>query len=504
MLKKILLTILAALVGLALLWVLLGWLGVALPAGALSSYVEQELSEDLAPMRIALKGPLRIVPAWGLDLRASDIELINPEAKGGSRTVARVARLDLLMSLSPLLWGEVDVQRVRARRLELDLVPNGTALTFPLVEGGVTFSERLIRLTDMLIELGDSRLQGNALLAAGKPPRLVVHLDSPRADLEDIYAVVGLGRPTGAQALAQSRGQLLKSIDQAVRSAFGAIEGEITLTARELRLRGAVLGKARLKLSLKGERLVLDPLLIELPGGSIQLSDEVVRQGDRLASELNLSVRNFSYGILARHHKNDPRAGGKISLRIALTSAAPSMPQFMAHANGLIQVGIWPKDLHEEAYSLWAANLVFGLLRSLVSHYESKVNCAIADLVLQKGVLKQRKLIIDTSNIRVSGEAKIDFTKKTIDVHLTPRAKTPQFFSLETPITIDGTFADFSAGVAPGGLVGSVINFATSPIFAPLRRLFGDTLPEEGKDVCMNPETWPPPITQEGQAKTAK
>jgi len=502
MLKRILKYAGLGLGGVALLWVVLVVAGAPLPANFLRASIERDLNQDLDGIRVSLRGPLHIIPDWSLKLRARDI--VVDELDGAApRQAARVASMDLDLSLLPLLWGEVDLQRLTARQLKLTIAKDGSGLLFPLVAGRLNFSQEGARLEDMAMELGDSRLRGSASFTGGKPPRLVIRLESPQADLEDIYAMAGLGRPREAKELALSREQLIASLDRLLRGLFGALEGELSLTARQLRLHGAPLGKARFKLTLQGRRLSLDPLVIELPGGKINFSDEIVEQGANLASQLNLSVRNFTYGVLAKGRAPKAGAGGRLSLRIALTATAPRVSQFLANANGVIQLGIWPAELKDNAYALWAANLVFGLLRSLTKHYDSKVNCAIADLVINNGVLTQRKLIIDTSKLRVSGEAKINFKTKAIEVDLTPRAKTPQFFSLETPITIQGTFDDFSAGVAPGGMVGSVIQFATSPIFAPLRRLFGDTLPAHGKDVCFTPETWPPPIAEQ-KPSTAK
>ncbi len=501
MVKKILLWLGAALIGLVLLWTALMLFQVPLPANFLRAGIEQDLNQDLSPLRVRLKGSLTIMPAWGLDVRARDIEVTNPQAEGGPRQVAQIAKLDLVLALMPLFSGEVDLKHLSARQFKLTLIEDGAGLLFPLVSGHLSLRSNQIVLEDLVIDMGRSRLTGAASLTQGKPPRLVVDLDSPHADLEDIYAAAGLGRPRKAVDMAKSREELLAGIDRAMHSLLGSLEGSLTLRARELRLRGGQLGRAHLKLSLKGKRLILDPMLIELPGGKIEVYDEIVKQGANLASEVNLVVRNFSYARLVK--QADPKAdmAGKISMRIALSSAAPHMSRLLANADGVIQVGIWPQDLREKAYSLWAANLIFGLLRSLTQRYDSKINCAIGDFVVKKGVLTQRKLIIDTSKIRVHGKAEVNFKKRTVSVDLEPRAKTPQFFSLETPITIEGTFEDFSAGVAPAGLVGSVIKFAASPIFAPLRRLFGDTLPAEGKDVCLSPTTWPPSSPQQPTAK---
>jgi hypothetical protein len=92
--------------------------------------------------------------------------------------------------------------------------------------------------------------------------------------------------------------------------------------------------------------------------------------------------------------------------------------------------------------------------------------------------------LIDTSKIRICGKGRVDFKKEHIDLKMAPTAKKPEFFSLATPIEVNGHFADFGVGVQPGGLVGATIRFITSPVHVPFRRLFGKKLPADGADVC--------------------
>ena len=107
--------------------------------------------------------------------------------------------------------------------------------------------------------------------------------------------------------------------------------------------------------------------------------------------------------------------------------------------------------------------------------------------------MTSKELIIDTSKVRVKGEAKLNFANRTISVNLEPRAKKPQFFNLETPINIKGTFDQASAGVSPGGLLGSGDQLrhqpGVRPPAPPVRR---HPAPSTGKDVCRSPQTWPP------------
>jgi hypothetical protein len=93
-------------------------------------------------------------------------------------------------------------------------------------------------------------------------------------------------------------------------------------------------------------------------------------------------------------------------------------------------------------------------------------------------------ILVDTTNMQVAGEAKVDFETEKIYMVLAPKAKKPEFFSLATPLKVEGTFADFEVGIKPGGLVGTAIRFITSPVHVPIRRLFKEKTPSDGKSAC--------------------
>jgi len=58
-----------------------------------------------------------------------------------------------------------------------------------------------------------------------------------------------------------------------------------------------------------------------------------------------------------------------------------------------------------------------------------------------------------------------------VELELVPKPKKPQFFSAATPIHVKGSFSDFSVGVRPEDLMGTVIRFVTSVVVVPLQRL---------------------------------
>ena len=113
----------------------------------------------------------------------------------------------------------------------------------------------------------------------------------------------------------------------------------------------------------------------------------------------------------------------------------------------------------------------------------------IAKYNLKDGLLREDQMVIDTTRMRVRGEARVDFKKEDVYLYLKSSGKKPEFFSLATPIEVNGKIADFKIGVAPGGLFGTTIRFITSPLHVPLRRLFSEELPPTGSDICESPLT---------------
>ena len=77
-----------------------------------------------------------------------------------------------------------------------------------------------------------------------------------------------------------------------------------------------------------------------------------------------------------------------------------------------------------------------------------------------------------------------DFGTETLNLRMSPQAKTAQFLSLATPVQVTGTFKNFKVGVSPGDVVETVGRLATSIIWVPLQKLFGKKVPQDGSDVC--------------------
>jgi len=129
-------------------------------------------------------------------------------------------------------------------------------------------------------------------------------------------------------------------------------------------------------------------------------------------------------------------------------------------------------------------NLFVALLPTIDPKNQSKVNCAIGRFTLTDGKLNQRQFVIDTTKVRVTGNTDIDLAKETLHMRLQPQAKTAQFLSLATPIEVKGGFDKFSIGPNAGDVLETIVRFATSVVWVPIKRFFSEKVPEDGADIC--------------------
>jgi hypothetical protein len=209
--------------------------------------------------------------------------------------------------------------------------------------------------------------------------------------------------------------------------------------------------------------------------------------GNEVIAEASANIEKFDFGILARRANADTKMKGLLSLDVELTSRAPSLDLIMHNVNGHIDLGIWPEDFEAGTIDLWAVNLIAAILPEVDKEKTSKINCLIGQYSLKGGLLREDRMVIDTTRMRVEGEARVDFKKEDVYLYLKSKGKRPEFFSLAAPIEVKGKITDFKIDVAPGGLIGTSIRFITSPLHVPLRRLFSEDLPLEGGDVCGAP-----------------
>ena len=204
---------------------------------------------------------------------------------------------------------------------------------------------------DLDVRVGASRLGGQAKIdLARDKPRLEMKVAAPRVQLDDFrldgWSPVernGPGQRVDAirdQAKgAAARAQALASADVLAR-----FDADLDVEVAEVLSGKDRMGDGRLRAQVTEGRLFVGPAEVNIPGGTVRLSVlyEPSAAGVRLRT--GAYVENFDYGILARRLRPDTEAQGRFSMNLELGSRAPSLAKVMEHANGRIDVAVWPSS----------------------------------------------------------------------------------------------------------------------------------------------------------------
>ena len=199
---------------------------------------------------------------------------------------------------------------------------------------------------------------------------------------------------------------------------------------------------------------------------------------------LRVLVENFDFGVLARRADPKTNMGGIINIDIDLKSSANDFADLLAQGNGYFDFSAKPENLQAGIMDLWAINVISAIVTNSIQG-QSNIEYLVGRWTMKDGYLESNVFVIDTTRMRICGKGWVDFRKHKLNLEVAPSPKKPEFFSLATPINIQGNFKDFGLGIAPGGLIGTGLKFVVSPFQVPIQTVFEKPIPSDGSDLMV-------------------
>ena len=452
------------------------------------------------PLKLSLTGNLGD-ETFKTDIRAASLEELIDENRTwmeietglAGATIQLDGRVDLARILQSLQLG----LSIKGRQLER--FNQLTGLDLPPVpeyglEAQLAMKEKIVELQNFRLAIGSSELAGNAVLNdSSRPFEIKIDLTSPQVQIDDFDFPDWSARQEAlepdpeANPSVNTPPDLAKTDTPVLRllspDFLGRFNGRLSVTAEKVQSGQDMLGKGRLVTRVEAGRITIDPLELDVPGGTIAMSMTLKPGQEQTQAGIKVKSENFDIGVLAR--RNDPQTtmGGRINLDVDLSSSAKELSDLLANGNGYLDFSAQPENLRAGIIDLWAVNLITGIL-ARADKGQSHIQCLLGRWRMDDGILASDALVIDTSRMRICGQGRINFKAQTVDLKVRPTPKRPEFFSLATPLGVQGHFSEFNVGVVKGGLAGTAVEFVTSPLHVPLRRVFSTNLPEDGRDVC--------------------
>ena len=347
----------------------------------------------------------------------------------------------------------------------------------------------------LALKVGASELTGaGRVTLTGVRPKIELQLTAPRIQLDDfkLIAVAPAEKPLAIEGKKLSEEELRKKAKEAsaqteqMLSAATLKRQDVTLAVEvgEVLSGRDRLGSGSLRAVLHDGKLALGPAEVNVPGGSAKLWASYYPSEKGIELDAKIRVDRFDYGVLARRLKPEANVQGLFSLDLNIKSQTPSLERAMQFGSGQLDFAVWPQNMKSGIFDLWAVNLFVALIPAVDPAKESKVNCAVGRFNLNKGILTEDAILLDTSRMRVTGTARVDFDTEVLALNLAPKPKKPQFFSLATPVQVSGKVTKPKIEVSTGAVLGTAGKLFTSIITTPFARLFSKEIPRDGHDVC--------------------
>jgi uncharacterized protein involved in outer membrane biogenesis len=362
------------------------------------------------------------------------------------------------------------------------------------LRGPIRLSPSGYELQGLQLDVGESRVSGTGKLdISGPRPRLEVQVAAPRIQLDDFPLPKRLTddpppRPGNKDDLRVTASAFAGRTDRMLSAAFlRRFDASIDVEANEVLSGSDRLADGELHLKLTDGRLLLDPAVINLPGGSMRLSLGYDLKGAEVEFAAAARVERFNYGIIARRLGRADDLRGLFSLKVDIAGRAPSLETVMNNANGRFDFAVWPNELRSGVFKLWSVNLVLALVPLIDVGGTSQVNCIVGQFDLKDGDLISDKFVIDMTRVRMGGEGHANLATEELAFVFRPRAKGLALFRLQTPLRVTGTLTDQRFGHDSRDTFESVLRSIASPILLPIERFTLGPLPRDGADLCTDP-----------------
>jgi len=363
------------------------------------------------------------------------------------------------------LTAQVDVQVDSLREMnELAGTDLPRDVPLALVAGISSPDMQIFRVQDLELKLDESVVTGGAKLDLGSSvPAVQASIRSDELDLRPILpqSKADSGKKASGKEGDDSRKRVFP--DTPLSGDFlRAVDAAVTTEIKRLLLPGMECENLRVDLALANGELRVDPLRLDMAGGSLtgEMGMRDLKQGMAVTSKMDITGMRLKELLAMAGHRDFLR--GDLETHLDISASGESVAGLMGAMNGDTAVIIGEGKL-DSAYLDKVGGDVFGTLRQYIdpekkSEEYTKLNCMTAAFDLNQGVAASRVILVDTSRMHILSQGKVDLGTEKLDFGFNPSPKegldtgalgtiSLSLSELSKPFKLSGTLADPSVAL---------------------------------------------------------
>ena len=351
---------------------------------------------------------------------------------------AKVAQIDITIIgkiQDPVAAKGIDV-RFSVKGEDLAEIENITQEPLP-IKGPFHISSHLIatktekfQLSDMLIELGNSKLNGSLTLdRSGKKPRISGDLVSEILDLRPML----INREKKAAGVKEKTTKPERKSDKLFQNTPLKLDGlRLFNTALDLQIKQMLLPKLAFdnivtKVRLQDGNLTVNPLTAFIGGGKLVNSLNVQAKENMAFVDVSVDIKQMNLGEMLKKLEITQALEGILDLDINLKGQGKSVAGLMAGLNGDVIASLGEGKIPTGYLNLVSADISSTLMRiinPLGKKIDSaQINCAVCDFNIKNGMAKSDIVVVDDPQKTLFSKGEINLKTEALDFQIETHPK---------------------------------------------------------------------------------
>jgi AsmA family protein len=339
------------------------------------------------------------------------------------------------------------------------------------------------RVTDAKGSVGRSELEGTMTVATRprQRPEITTELFSRSVDLGDIISLLS-GKPGAPGTPGQTPQQQVQAarterqtmasprvLPQAPLPVKKLDWTDVHLAFRAQRVQGALMPFDNLVLGMDVVDGVVAVHQLSFGIGQGRLSGDIrltPRVDETLEAHANIRFEQVDVARLL-WASGGYQGNGALNGTVRVDGTGRSIAEILAGADGAASLWMLGGDLNSLLADLAGLRIGSALLSSLGGSATTKVDCFLANLALQRGILSTRTLLLETADAVTEGTGAVDLGHERVEIRLRTQSKHLTVGVLPAPLLINGTLKEPRAAPDPatpadkGGLAGALAALPT-------------------------------------------
>ena len=328
-------------------------------------------------------------------------------------------------------------------------------------------SENVVEVSDLSVELGESRIQGSVKVTrTAQRPFIEARLSSKQLDLRPMMAGDKTTDGTAGQpATAGSKDDKVFPNEPLPVDALHTADALVQFTATRIMTPHLALDDFLVDLSLKDGVLNIKELKAGGEGGG-KLAGSMQIAAQKAGSTLNLKLKIDELDLenMANSLGVSDAVAGKLNIDLDLNGHGNSVAALMAGLNGDTKILVSDGKLDNRYADLIGGDLRASLTKLFNPLAEKQayttLNCVVNHFEIKDGLAESQILVIDTNRMTVVGEGDINLRTEALDLGVTPEPKEGvgadnvasvniSLKEFTKPFRLKGTLAHPSLGIDP-------------------------------------------------------